>query len=90
MNRIPTPRVAPYLAVVMLVGITLLAPAIAQSKNDPSSKAPRDRDLRQGEIVYVDDGKCPKGEIKQVIGGNKEKGVERQSRCVKRPDAPAS
>ena len=26
--------------------------------------------LKEGEIVLVDDGSCPKGQIKQVIGGN--------------------
>ena len=41
--------------------------------------------LRQGEVVYVDDGECPPGEIKKVIGGGQKSGVARQVECVKRP-----
>ena len=26
--------------------------------------------LREGQVVLVDDGSCPAGQIKQVIGGN--------------------
>ena len=34
--------------------------------------------------VLVDDGTCPKGEIKQIVGGNG-LAIKRQKSCVKRP-----
>ena len=48
---------------------------------------PSDRALRQGKTVYVDDGTCPAGEIKEVTGGNREKSIPRRVQCVKRPQA---
>lgn len=45
--------------------------------------------VRQGEVVYVDDGRCPVGEIKKITGGNQKTGVARQVVCVKRPRADA-
>ena len=49
--------------------------------------------LRAGESVLVDDGSCPRGQIKQVTGGGnislssgeKRSGGTRTRRCVKRP-----
>jgi len=43
--------------------------------------------MKEGERVLVDDGTCPKGQIKEVIGGNHvkvggTKQVERQRRCI--------
>ena len=37
----------------------------ATLKKEPAMGA-----LRQGQRVLVDDGTCPKGQIKEVIGGN--------------------
>jgi len=45
--------------------------------------------VRQGHVVYVDDGRCPEGEVKRIIGGNQGTGVARQVECVKRPRVPA-
>ena len=42
--------------------------------------------VRRGDIVYVDDGKCPAGQVKTIIGGDQQTGVPRQVSCVKRPD----
>lgn len=42
--------------------------------------------LRVGEVAYVDDGKCPSGQVKKVIGGSQKAGVARQVECVKRPE----
>jgi hypothetical protein len=43
--------------------------------------------LREGERVLVDDGECPAGQIKEVIGGNHvkvggTKRLERQRKCI--------
>ncbi len=42
--------------------------------------------VRNGEIVYVDDGHCPAGEVKKITGGQQSMGKPRQVECVKRPD----
>lgn len=39
--------------------------------------------LKTGEIVYVDDGSCPKGQIKQVAGAQN-RHSPRTRRCVAR------
>ena len=37
-------------------------------------------------IVYVDDGTCPRGEVREITGGSQAKSVPRKVRCVKRPN----
>ena len=65
--------------------LTLVTPAVAQVlKTEPRMGA-----LREGQVVLVDDGTCPAGQIKQVIGGNHVevggfKQVKRQRRCIPR------
>ena len=36
-------------------------------------------------VVYVDDGTCPGGEVKEITGGSQAKLISRSVRCVKRP-----
>ena len=69
------------LAVVMLVS-TSRAQTIL--KTEPPMGA-----LREGETVLVDDGTCPKGKIKLVVGGNHvkaggTKNIVRTRSCVAR------
>jgi len=50
-------------------------------------KEPAMGSLREGQVVYVDDGTCPAGEIKKVTGGNHvkvggTKHLERRRECV--------
>ena len=40
--------------------------------------------LRYGERVLVDDGSCPRGQIKQITGGSKGRGISRSQRCISR------
>lgn len=45
--------------------------------------------LKEGQVVLVDDGKCPKGQLRQVVGGNHVevggmKRIRRSSSCVPR------
>ena len=45
--------------------------------------------LKEGQVVLVDDGTCPKGQIKRVVGGNHikvggSKLIERTRSCVPR------
>lgn len=42
-------------------------------------------DLRLGQRVYVDDGTCPAGQIKEVAGANlSSSGVTRSRQCIAR------
>ncbi len=63
----------------------VLAPAVCLSENVYLKKMPKGGDIPYGKIVYVDDGECPKGEVKEVTGGSQVKNVPRKVRCVKRP-----
>jgi hypothetical protein len=45
--------------------------------------------MREGQVVLVDDGSCPAGQIKRVVGGNHTKAggtkqIVRTSSCVPR------
>jgi hypothetical protein len=72
------------------IGITLamLLPgsvwAAAALKKEPPMGA-----LKEGQVVMVDDGSCPSGQIKRVIGGNHTKvggtkNIVRERSCVPR------
>jgi hypothetical protein len=71
---------------VLLVTAGLAGPAGAQVvlKHEPPMGQ-----LREGETVLVDDGSCPKGQIKEVIGGNHVKAggfkhIVRTHKCIPR------
>lgn len=51
---------------------------------------PAQGSVRQGDVVYVDDGRCPTGQVKKIIGGNQKTGVARQVECVKRPQGDSA
>lgn len=59
------------------------APALAEI--EILKEVPKSGTIRYREVVYVDDGTCPKGEIKEITGGNRDKSIPRKVRCVKRP-----
>ncbi len=68
---------------IALVSLGSLASA-ATLKKEPAMGA-----LKEGQRVLVDDGSCPKGQIKEVIGGNHtsvggSKQTLRQRRCIPR------
>ena len=54
-------------ALVFTVGLSAtVSPIVAEVlKTEPAMGQ-----LREGQTVLVDDGSCPAGQIKQVIGGN--------------------
>lgn len=41
--------------------------------------------LPLGETAYVDDGRCPPGQVKRLIGGGAKHNVPRKVECVARP-----
>jgi hypothetical protein len=60
------------------------ATSAATLKKEPAMGA-----LRQGQRALVDDGTCPKGQIKEVIGGNHSSvggnaQIHRTRRCIPR------
>ena len=66
--------------VIGVVGAALAAPL----KQEPPMGA-----MREGQVVLVDDGTCPAGQIKRVVGGNHTaaggtKQIVRVSSCVPR------
>jgi hypothetical protein len=67
---------------VMSVGHSAFAATVV--KQEPPMGA-----MREGEVLLVDDGSCPPGQIKRVVGGNHTKvggtkQIVRTSSCVRR------
>ena len=63
----------------MIVAVGVLGPALAQQ----ASREPDD--LRLGQRVLVDDGSCPTGQIKEVLGSQMTtSGVLRTRKCIAR------
>lgn len=73
----------PLLCIALLTVTTV---ASAQQASEILKEEPANLALRKGQVVYVDDGKCPAGEIRKITGGNQAAGVKRQVECVKRPE----
>jgi hypothetical protein len=70
--------------IASIISIGLAGSALAQIKREPAMGA-----MKEGEVVLVDDGSCPKGQIKRVVGGNHtkvggSKKIERTRSCVPR------
>jgi hypothetical protein len=67
------------------LALVLLLPCSTWAATEILKEEPPKNALPRGRIVYVDDGTCPLGEVKEVTGGNEAKGIPRKVRCVKRP-----
>jgi hypothetical protein len=74
---------ASALACKVMVALVLTAgPAAAQQQ---VSREQDITDLRLGQRVQVDDGSCPNGQIKEVLGATlTATGITRTSKCVQR------
>jgi hypothetical protein len=77
-----------FVSAVVAAACTLSSPVWAQSarKGEYLKEAPPSGALPRGKVVYVDDGACPKGEVKEITGGSESKSIPRAVRCVKRTD----
>jgi hypothetical protein len=75
------------LLIVARTGLLLAAIGAGSvlAASEPPKEAPKEGEIRYGRIVYVHDGTCPQGEIKEIRGGSREKNIPRQVRCVKHP-----
>lgn len=72
--------------VIGLLSLAALALLVATGASAEMPKQmPKDGVLSPGEVVLVDDGRCPAGEVKQVTGGNKAKNIPREVKCVPKP-----
>jgi hypothetical protein len=70
--------------IAAIISVGLAGAALAQLKQEPAMGA-----LKEGEVVLVDDGSCPRGQIKRVVGGNHFtvggfKKIQRKRSCVRR------
>ncbi|MEN3351482.1 MAG: hypothetical protein V7632_5117 [Bradyrhizobium sp.] len=78
----PTTRNVLYPVTAALALFAIAAPASAQHAVMRETEIV---DLRVGQRVLVDDGSCPAGQIKQVVGAKLSQiGVERARSCVPR------
>ena len=68
------------------LGLLVLLPCVAWAAIEILKEEPPKNSLPRGKVVYVDDGTCPAGEIKEITGGSQEKGIPRKVRCVKHPN----
>jgi uncharacterized protein DUF6719 len=78
-------------AVIVAAGISLVFPALTfqAAAQVVLKQEPQMGRMREGQVVFVDDGSCPKGQIKEVTGGNHvkvggTKHIERTHRCISR------
>lgn len=72
-------------AFIATLGFAVLLPCATWAAIEVLKEEPPKNSLPRGKVVYVDDGTCPAGEIKEITGGSQEKGIPRKVRCVKRP-----
>lgn len=73
---------------LILAGIGVLALTGAAWSQTLTREPPMGA-LKEGQTVYVDDGRCPKGQVMKVTGGNHVKAggtqhTERRRSCVTR------
>lgn len=76
----------PRLSVIAVAAIAGLLPYVCYAALEILKEEPPKGTIRNGKIVYVDDGTCPPGEVKKITGGDQRKTIPRQTRCVKRPE----
>jgi hypothetical protein len=73
------------LVIAMVLGLPALSLAQGERKVEYLTADPPTGALPYRKVVYVDDGTCPKGQVKEVTGGSREKAIPRTIRCVERP-----
>ena len=76
----------PSLALAAALALAVSSPCQSQTKVRYLKDEPPKGSVPYGKIVYVDDGTCPSGEVKEITGGSQAKSIARKVRCVKRPD----
>jgi class 3 adenylate cyclase len=64
------------------------APPVPAFTNEFLKTEPGIGQIPTGAKILVDDGTCPGGQLKQIIGGNVTTGLPRLRSCVPRPNTP--
>ena len=77
----PSERTSKAQLALISPGAAPAATISAELKQEPPAGA-----LHAGQTILVDDGSCPAGQVKQVTGGNRSAGQERERKCVERGD----
>jgi len=78
-------KLSTFAVVFVLAAIAVPGQSLAEMlKREPPMGA-----LREGQVVLVDDGSCPAGQVKQVTGGNHVlaggyKHIVRTRKCIPR------
>lgn len=74
-----------YLIAIAGIGLTIVSAhasnSVAHNTIHPMSIEPAPGRLRANQVIYVDDGTCPAGQIKMVIGAP-DMHTPRQKSCV--------
>ncbi len=70
---------------VLLVGLVSGCAHLAPAPISYLSQDPAPGKLPYGKLAYVDDGQCPDGQVKRLIGGDAKKSIPRHVECVARP-----
>jgi len=68
---------------ILALGVLLSVLGCAETQY--AKEKPATGDIPYGKVVYVDDGTCPEGQVKEITGGSQDKRIPRTVRCVKRP-----
>lgn len=68
------------MASLVVLGLAVAACSPTIVKHEPEGGA-----LPHNDVVLVDDGSCPDGQIKEITGGNNSLGIDRKRRCIPRP-----
>ena len=74
-----------WLAALLLAGLMTGCAALVPAPIEYLSQDPPPGALLHGQKRYVDDGRCPAGQVKQLIGGDAKRNIPRQVECVPRP-----
>lgn len=68
-----------------ILALGVLLPIFGCAETQYEKKKPATGDIPYGQVIYVDDGTCPEGQVKEITGGRQDKSIPRTVRCVKRP-----
>lgn len=67
------------------LGLSVLLTATFGCAEYPyATETPPPGALKEGQVRYVDDGSCPPGHIKKVVGADAQVGARRHAECVRR------
>jgi hypothetical protein len=76
----------PFRILLSLLAAAMLLPLVGYGKTEILKELPKSGTIPYGKVVYVDDGTCPQGQVKEVTGGSQQKSIPRKIRCVARPE----